>query len=399
MRDWSRGQALGYYSIHPSHFKTRVPLHINDDDLCPPTLKVDINGYITERPRSEFTMLSYTVHALQIARFARESIDLRGPLRQTQRQEEKNKAASMRNHLNKKYENFVAQLPSHFKPGSTLGLNVTEGPMAAIPIHRWMLHQQLWSLFLRLHRASLFAPQDARAPCQLLAQNIISTQAQIQARCAVCGSLSTSVTQLFNAAVVLLVDLLFSSKPKGADHSSAQLRRLMTKDKIREAVELLRTQSATEGSSSPREPHSQRVKASAQRSAVALNALMELEEEEYGTSEDSNGADPAANRHEGQAVLTNSNAIRSLKHKVINTLEALRGNAKTADEATEQANPNSSSAPNTPWSLPTATNGFHDLDILPVLSHEPNSDFWQFLGLAPPPVQWPELEDPFGTTL
>ena len=261
IRDWSRGQTLGYYTIRPSQFNTRMPLHINDDDLCPTTLKANARRYIIERPRSEFTMLSYTVHALEIAVFARESIDLRGPLGQAQRQEETNKGAKMRNHLNKKYENFVAELPSYFRVGSTVGLTST-GPMAAIPVQRWMLHQQLWGLLLRLHRANL-SSQDGRASCQLLAQNIISTQAQIQARCAVCSSLSTSETQLFNAAIVLLVDLLFSSKHKNSDRSSTQLSRLMTRDKVREAIELLRTRSDAEGSLSLQDLQLERLKASA----------------------------------------------------------------------------------------------------------------------------------------
>ncbi|KAJ6092534.1 hypothetical protein N7486_007823 [Penicillium sp. IBT 16267x] len=34
LRDWSRGHVLGYYTIHPSQFNTRIPLHINDEDLC-----------------------------------------------------------------------------------------------------------------------------------------------------------------------------------------------------------------------------------------------------------------------------------------------------------------------------------------------------------------------------
>ena len=62
-----------------------MPLHINDDDLCPRMLKVNFHGHITEQPRSEFTMLSYTVHALELAIFARESVDLRSPLSQAQR--------------------------------------------------------------------------------------------------------------------------------------------------------------------------------------------------------------------------------------------------------------------------------------------------------------------------
>lgn len=154
-----------------------MPLHINDDDLCPTTLRINANGHVTERPRSEFTMLSYTVYALQITIFARESIDLRSHLCQAQGQEATNEGAKMRNHLNKRHEDFIAGLPSYFRLGSTVG-NTSTGPMAAIPVQRWMLHQQLWSLFLRIHRASL-SSQDGRTSCQLLAQNIISTQAQI----------------------------------------------------------------------------------------------------------------------------------------------------------------------------------------------------------------------------
>ncbi len=383
MRDWSRGQALGYYSIRPLQFSTRMPLHINDDDLCPTTLKVNVHGHITERPRSEFTMLSYTVHALEIAICARESIDLRGPLHQAQRQEETNEGAMMRNHLNKKYEVFVAGLPSYFRLGSSVGLTST-GPMAAIPVQRWMLHQQLWSLFLRLHRASL-SSQDGHASCQLLAQNIISTQAQIQARCAVCGSLSTSDTQLFNAAIVLLIDLLFSSKHKDADRSSAQLSRLMTRDKIREAIELLRTQSDAQGSPFPQDPQLERVKAAAQRSVIALEALMKLEEEESGNNEESNGANSTGNRLEGQGVQSDSSARKSLKNQVMDVLEALQENARNAAAAMEQASLNSFSALDMSMPLPTATAGFQDLDVLPVLSNDPSYNFWQFWDFAPPP--------------
>lgn len=294
MRDWSQGQALGCYSIQPSQFNTRMPLHINDDDLCPMTLKVNVHGHITERPRSEFTVLSYTVHALGISGFARESIDLRGPPRQAQGQEDTSGGIKMRNHLNKKYEKFIAGLPSYFRLGSTVGLAST-GPMVAIPVQRWMLHQQLWSLFLRLHRASL-SSQDGRASCQLLAQNIISTQAQIQARCAVCGSLSTSETQLFNAAIVLLVDLLFSPKYEDADYSSASLSRLMTRDKIREAIELLRTRSDAEGSSSPQDSQAEQVETSAQRNVVLLEASMEIEAEESSNNEERSGASSTGTR-------------------------------------------------------------------------------------------------------
>ena len=381
MRDWSRGWALGHYTIHPSHFDTRMPLHINDDDLCPTTLKVNLHGHITERPRSEYTMLSYTVHTLEIALFARECSDLRGLSHQTQGEKETIESTKMRNHLTKKYENFVAGLPSYFRLGSNVGLTST-GPMAAIPVQRWMLHQQFWSLFIRLHRGR-FSSQNGRTFCQLLAQNIISTQAQIQVRCAVCGSLSTSETQLVNAAIVLLVDLLFSSKHNDADPSSVQLRRLMTRDKIREAIELLRTRNGAEGFPTTPNPPADRIKASAQRSVFALEALMKLEEEESGDDQKIGGANSTEN-HAGEKQVSSGNSARqSLKNKVMNIMEALQEDAKNA-AAMEQASSNPFTDIDMSMSLPTVTDGFQDLDVLPVLSNDPNYNFWDFLNFTPP---------------
>lgn len=352
-RDWSRGQALGYYTVHPSQFNTRMPLHINDDDLCLSTGRVSVNGEITERPRSEFTMLSYTVHAIELATIVRESIDLWGSA--TRRPDVTTESAKLRKDLNDKYEKYVAGLPSYFRLGSTVGLTAT-GPMAAIPVQRWMLHQQLWSLLLRLHRANLSCP-IGRAFCQLLAQNIIGTQAQIQARCAVCGTLSTSETQLFNAAVVLLLDLLFIYKQADADSASAHLSRLMTRDKIKEAIELLRTKTISEGSS--------QVKGSAQRSVDALEALMKLEEED-----------------------SNNSSKSSLRLKVAEIIRALSGKADPATAVVqEQQAPFDAFSP-FEVSMPCSNigDGFPDLDVLPILSNGLSPNFWQFLDFPPPPV-------------
>lgn len=393
MRDWSRGQALGYYSVRPSQFNTRMPLNINDEDLCSTTLKIDIRGHVTERPRTEFTNLSYTVHALDIAALARESIDLRGPLLQSQKQEDANGGAKTRNHLNKKYENFVAGLPSFFRLGSGMGLN-SQGPMAAMPVQRWMLHQQLWGLFLRLHRAN-FSSQGGRASCQLLAQNIISNQAQIRARCTVCGSLSISKTQLFNAATVLLVDLLYSSKQKDEDCSSAQLSRLMIKDKIREAIELLRTQSSIEQSPSPQDPQWGSPKPSAQRGVLLLEALMKLEEEESGTNEECHGAVSTGTRVGRQGSESNASPRKSLKDKVMDVLDALQENVHNAAASMQQQANSNNLFPTIDMPMPLAppADGFQDLDVLPVLSNDPSTNFWQFLDLAPPPQ--PSLENGF----
>lgn len=381
MRDWSRGQALGYYSIRPSQFNTRMPLHIQDEDLCQASLKVDVRGQITERPRAEFTRLSYTVHALELAILVREYIDLRGSLYQAHKQEDSVEGTTMRDHLNTKYESFIAGLPSYFRLGSTIGLTATAGPMAAIPVHRWMLHQQLWSLFLKIHRNSLSSP-DGRTSCQLLAQNIINNQAQIQARCSVCGSLSTNKTQLFSAATVLLIDLLFSSQNTEKDRSSAQLNRLMTRDRVQEAIGLLQTHGGAESAPSPQGSDSEQATSSAPPSATVLEALMKLEEEELGNVERITGAKSTANHVGGPQY---DNSARSLKNRIGNILEALQANAKGTPVATEQIDIDSFTTLETPGPCSTATGGAQDHEVLPVLFNDPNYNFWQFLDFSPPP--------------
>ena len=355
MRDWSRGQSLGYYSIHPSQFSTRMPLHINDGDLCLPTERVDAHGHITERPRSEFTMLSYTLYALELAALVRESVDIRGPTRQLPNPDQE---ANMHKHLNKRYEDLVAGLPSHFRLGSSIGLNAT-GPQAAIPVHRWVLHQQLWSLFLRLHRGSLATP-GGRMSCQLLAQNIISTHAQVQSRCTVCRFLTTGEAQLFNAAAVLVIGLMFSPRSDG-DCSGSQLARMMSRDKAREAIELLRT---SHDNGSPSLTHMAREKA-AQRSIHALEALMKLEEEVSGRDDMSRAAD---------ASPSGNGADVSLKSKVMNVLKSIQSTAAETEHAPVESF--SFDMP-TPFLMDSA--GIYEPDILPGLSNDPSCSFWQFL--------------------
>ncbi|KAJ5211870.1 uncharacterized protein N7498_003516 [Penicillium cinerascens] len=353
MRDWSRGQALGYCTICPSQFNTRMPLHINDDDLC------RTHGKICERPRSEFTMLSYTVHALELASIVRESINLR---------DASAGAAHRRQRLNQQYEEYVAGLPLYFRLGSTVGLTAM-GPMAAVPVQRFLLHHQLWSLLLRLHRANLFSPVG-RAACQLLAQNIIGTQAQIQARCAVCDSLSTNDTQLFNATVVLILGLLFDSVPTESDQSSAQLSRLMTRDKIREAIELLRSRSLSEDPSQDTLPRDM-AHGSALRSVMALEALMRLEEQDSA-----DGVDSLPGHGTG------SDERRSLHRQVVEILETLRGPAGSNEWPVPGLSAPGVGLPS--LSLSTADD-FSDLDVMPILTNSLSPSVWEFLDFPAAP--------------
>ena len=384
MRDWSRGQALDYYSIRPSQFNTRRPLHIQDEDLCQTSLNVDVRGQITERPRAEFTRLSYTVHALELAVLARESIDLRGSLNQIRKQEDSFEGATMRDHLSTKYESFVAGLPSYFRLGSTAGLTATSGPMAAIPVHRWMLHQQLWSLFLKIHQNRV-SSQDGRTSCQLLAQNIISNQAQIQARCAVCSSLSTNKIQLFSAGTVLLIDLLFSSQYTETDRSSAQLNRLMTRDRVREVIALLQSRDNSQGEPSPQGPESEQVTSPTPLSAIVLEALLKLEEEESSNLREITGPKSIENHPGEQEPQSDNDARSSLKNKIVNILDALQANSKDAAVATELSDIDSFPALDTPAPCST-TGGAPDLAVLPMLYNDPDYNFWQFLEFSPPPL-------------
>lgn len=352
MRDWSRGQALGYYTVQPSHFNTRMPLHLNDDELLPASC-----GRIPERPLSEFTMLSYTLHALKLCLIVRKSIDL------DEGAEGANKPAQRRHSIDLMYEKYVANLPSHFRLGSTVGLTAT-GPMAAIPVQRFMLHQQLWSLLLRLHRSNISSPMG-RASCQQLGYQIISSQAQIQTRCTFCSSLSTNEIQLFSAATVLVLGLLFDCLSIQVDCSSAQLSRLMTRDRIHEAVELLRNKIPSRSAEDTMSLDPQ--ENSASRSVVALEALLTLEK---SLSDNSGLHMGAESKH-------------SLYSQVVEIL-------KTLDSP---ATPTYSLVP-TPWT-PGGT-GFPDLDVMPILSNGDSPNVWDFLDFSLSKDEGKEVAIPMG---
>lgn len=336
-------------------------------------------------------MMSYTVHALEIGGIVRESVDLSAS--PTQQPDATTESANLRKHLNDKYEKYLTGLPTYFRLGSTVGLTAT-GLMAAIPVQRWMLHQQLWSLLLRLHRPNLSSPVG-RAFCQLLAQNIIGKHAQIQARCAVCGSLSTSETQLFNAAVVLIFDLLFAAKQGDTDSASAQLSRLMTRDKIGEAIELLRTNSITEVSS-PHDLHREQVKGPAQRSVLALEALMKLEEDSDPDQNGANHSSGAAGSHPGRLLA----AKGSLRTKVTEILLAFSGRAEPAVGAPllePHARFGSFAPSDVSMPFASAIDRCPDLDVLPILSNSSSPNFWQFLDFPSPSIDSQAKDVAFGS--
>ncbi|KAJ5239601.1 hypothetical protein N7468_004220, partial [Penicillium chermesinum] len=347
VRDWSRGHSLGYYSIHPSHFNTRVPLHINDDDMNIPW-QIE-RPPVTERPRPEFTMLSYTRYAIDIAILARESIDAQNAsMREPQ-------ATGTQKKLSKKHEKFLHDLPAHFKPENTLGLG-SAGLLAAVPVHKWMLHQQLWSLFLRLHRGNLSS--DSRAACRLVAQNIITTYAQMRQRCTVCGSLSLGTKQLFNAAALLLLDMLFAVHSNTSQSAEVSLGEVVVKDKIKEAVGLLKMHCSEPGDTIGL----QRARSHNERCALVLEALLDLEKdaEIYGSNSENRS----------------SQLLSRIKRKVAEVCSDVSTGDTTAGSS---ESPTLSNSNITSSLLNIDNNSWEELDVLPIASNDSDWDFWQFM--------------------
>ena len=320
--------------------------------------------------------MSYTVHAIEVAAIARETMDLRITLRKVPRNDQPGGRAHSRDHLMTRYEEFLANLPLHFRPGSTTGLR-SPGPEAAIPVHRWMLHQQLWTLFLRLNRASPLS-SDSLATSRLLAHNIIDSQSHMQARCAVCGSLSSNERQVLNAAIALLVNMLLPPKGQDASAPSARLNRLMTMDKVGEAIELLREQPRAYETPSPDDDQSDPSKTFAQRSIGILEALLRLEEEE----------------HTNKRKTENASAQPSLTtQKIVNALKSFQQNDNTvSDQASSMTDRNTWQSSDTPMSVSPDESGLKDLDVLPMLSSDSGYDFWQFLDSYPLTVSSTEEE-------
>ena len=390
MRDWSNGLTRGYYNIQASQFDTRMPLHINDIDITPEMSVLNSQGHVVERPLSEFTMLSYTVHAIKIVALAREAVDLQYPLHKALASEDSNEATKTHGPLNKKYEDLLLGLPSYFRTGSTVGIAAiatmdleSPAPLAAIPVHRWMLHQQLWSLLLRLHRFNL-SNQVGRESCQLLAQDIISTQAHIQSRCTICGSLSTSDAQLFSAAAVLVIDLLFSPKQNDEDLSSVDLRRLMVRDKVREAIELLQSEDSVISSQSEDDFHGNHTRIATQRSIRTLETLLKLEEEKVG-DRDANHALRTFLNYLEEAISKPEGNIPS-DVRLFNVLDANRDVVNTGAATTITGNGYSTQSPSANGVVPPLTttmdNTLQDHNVLPFLYDDPNGSYWHYLNFS-----------------
>lgn len=353
MRDWSRALSLGYYTIQPAHFNTRMPLHIDDQDVqsSGPNAAMPI----VEQPRDKFTMLSYTVHAIGIATMAREAVDLECPS-QTGR-EERSKGRQKQAQFEVKQEDFINKLPSHFAFSSTVGLKST-GPLAAAPVQRWMLQQQLWSVFLRFHRG--IASPSHLGIGGMIAFDLIPSYKQVQGRCSVCDSLSTNGIQLFNAAVALIMDRVTGEMDDR--HGFLDRKLQYTKcERVQEAIELLEARNNC-GSPIGLEIQSRGTHAANQRAIAVLRSLVKL-------------SDEGSLRISEHKQKLPSSSLKAHVLRIISDLSDLSPPPST-DHGHGQ------SLEGLGYQLDAMECTLPDLDVLPMVSGDADWDFWQFLDLT-----------------
>jgi hypothetical protein len=204
MRDWSLATDQTHLPlIHSKDMTTRMPLHLDDEDLEA--------GLQESRSTLNWTSMSFVITQTELAQLIRDCATIQD-----------------RDLLKERAEGFLQGLPPSFQ------LNSQVNNPGLVPVQRWLLHQQIFDLQLRLCRSDL-AKADSRILCLDLAEKVIDHQANIRAICPVIDSLQINFFHLFGACMVVLLDLLHQSKRCiKADHD----KRLLARSKIISALEL-----------------------------------------------------------------------------------------------------------------------------------------------------------------
>lgn len=233
-RDWCAGQCDGSYAIHRGQFDTRRPLNLNDSDLEA--------GLSDSRPASEWTEMSYVLAHLDLAEHVRDAIDVRNMHSRLPDGAPGELSAAAVEQLDDGLRRYLQfQLPRFFALGSTFCQ-----PRIAVP-QRWMLHQQVFSQLLSVHRSSI-TTAAGRSTCLSVALATLDLFAEIRVMCPVLEGLYINSQHLFTAALILVLDML---------HTDSHERRVDARHKVASAIENL---------------------ANAPRSAVILSVLLEEEE-------------------------------------------------------------------------------------------------------------------------
>ncbi|PWN52790.1 hypothetical protein IE53DRAFT_366905 [Violaceomyces palustris] len=246
------------YIVHPDQFNTPFPGNYNDSDLLQ-------NPLPPQRPRTEYTEMSFVLANLEMGMVIREDVDLRlkRELAGATHGGDRRLTCQDVKLLDQKYRRILEEAPDFFQVGSEIG----EG--SCMEISRWLLQQGVFSKLLRLHRPNLSSRAESRTNCVLLARSILDMQKKIRARCTVLDRLWVNLMQSFSAAIVLSLHLLHT-RPE-PDH------RLSVRSEIAEAINALK--------------HIECSNYTAQKCIRVIEALMAEEEERWV-----NGFDQARER-------------------------------------------------------------------------------------------------------
>ncbi|UZJ55102.1 hypothetical protein CBS101457_004422 [Exobasidium rhododendri] len=194
MRDWSLAIDQGYtFVIQPEHSTTRLPLNLGDDDLEA--------GIRTAKPSSEWTMMSFVITQIELAKVVRDSSTLRNRQLLNEEQSQSSRLAHQ-SILKDKLIQFQTRMPQYFTLDSRVN---TPG---LIHVQRWLLNQQIFDFQLRLLRSGLTSSALERRNCLQLAENVIDQQANIRRICPVIDNLQINFFHLFGACLILLLDLI-----------------------------------------------------------------------------------------------------------------------------------------------------------------------------------------------
>lgn len=275
--DWSSAGAHGLaYMIQPSQMTTRMPLNINDEDLEKP--------HGREEPLEKWTEGAYVLAQFQLAECIRDSVDVRNEQAiQVSRSEQDDQTvdeekqdhhrqrlaivgslASLsdenRDRVQARIVTFVEELPRFFHIDSDVAFPLV------VPVQRWLLHQQIFDMLMKLNRGRL-TTEEGREKCLTLAHNILNHQAEIRTVCPVIDHFAVNSSHTYSACIIVLLDLIARSA-----HLVDGEPRQLARERVAKAIDGLRGSGwITTG-------------------VRVLEVLMSYEEEQFGLSKTAHAA-------------------------------------------------------------------------------------------------------------
>ncbi|SYW77169.1 related to ASG1 - activator of stress genes [Ustilago hordei] len=220
------------YRIAPSHFNTRQPLNLFDDELL-------IIPCLALHLRSTRTHVSYSYATIDFAMMTRIPVD------QVNAQSDldtgpdsaqgwglasmfgQRLSSAQRDSLDQMFQSIIAAFPAHYS------LEVRYDVIALVDIKRWLLHQRLFYLFLTLHVPLVSEATRPHGSLMYMANHILHIQDKVTDVNTRLDNSYLITLQTLRGCLALLLDLVFTDAPVNI----SGLTRLMTRRKIITALE------------------------------------------------------------------------------------------------------------------------------------------------------------------